>query len=278
MPNPATGNHTETYAADTLYGYDDQSRLTTVAVKELNGQQLSTPPVTTYTYDAAGNKLSETLPDGEVTTYTYDSLNRLVTQSLYVKFSCRFQPSQHEADHCDVDHAFSAVGQLLIVLAVPPTPADPCERALDDPPLGQHRKPMRLIGPLDDPHSPPAPTQGEVDQRAGVPAVGEDRGQAGELADQVPQHEPGRHAILQARRMHQDDQQQAELVDDDVPLAAVDLLARVIPADPPFSVVFTDWESMIATDGAGSAPAPVRTRATNAWLIAGHTPSRRNRR
>ncbi len=77
--DPATGNHTETYTAytDTLYGYDAEGRLASVTVTELNGQTLATPLVTTYTYDDAGNKLTETLPDGEVTTYTYDALNRL---------------------------------------------------------------------------------------------------------------------------------------------------------------------------------------------------------
>jgi hypothetical protein len=53
-----------------LYGYDDQGQLTTVSVDELNGQELATPLVTSYTYDADGNELTETLPDGEVTTYT----------------------------------------------------------------------------------------------------------------------------------------------------------------------------------------------------------------
>ncbi len=75
--NPATGNHTETYTADTQtnYGYDDQGRLISVTVTKLNGSSVDLE--TTYTYDPAGNKLTETLPDGEVTTYTYDGLNRL---------------------------------------------------------------------------------------------------------------------------------------------------------------------------------------------------------
>jgi len=89
--DPATGNHTDTWTGDTNtasngttwthYGYDNQGRLISVTVNRLNGQTLATPLVTTYTYDNVGNKLTETLPDGEVTSYTYDNLNRLIGQT-----------------------------------------------------------------------------------------------------------------------------------------------------------------------------------------------------
>jgi hypothetical protein len=51
---------------------------------------------------------------------------------------------------------------------------------------------------------------------------------------------------------------QAERVDQDGPLAAGDLLAAVGAADPPFSVVLTDWLSMIAADGCRCRPAATR--------------------
>ena len=89
--DPVTGNHTDTWTGNashavdgttwTHYGYDNQGRLMTVTVNNLNGSALSTPLVTTYAYDNVGNKLSETLPDGEVTTYSYDSDNRLTGQT-----------------------------------------------------------------------------------------------------------------------------------------------------------------------------------------------------
>ncbi len=95
--DPATQNHIETYTSntDTHYMYDNQGRMTEVEVTEVNGQTLATPLVTTYSYDNVGNKVSETLPDGELTNYYYDGLNRLseiterqgstalFTQSLY---------------------------------------------------------------------------------------------------------------------------------------------------------------------------------------------------
>jgi hypothetical protein len=40
-----------------------------------------------------------------------------------------------------------------------------------------------------------------------------------------------------------------------VTLATVDLLAHVVSMGPPFSVVFTDWLSMIPALGSSSRPA-----------------------
>lgn len=81
--DPATGNHTETYTANTQtwYGYDLQGRLTSVTVKELNGNTI-TPLTTTYGYDPAGNKLTELDPNGDLITYGYDSLNRLTDETI----------------------------------------------------------------------------------------------------------------------------------------------------------------------------------------------------
>jgi RHS repeat-associated protein len=88
----ATGEHTSTTTANTsiAYGYDDQGRLITTTVSELNGAPLSTPLVTTDTYDAVGNKATETLPNGDVTTYTYDALNRLTNLSTQLNDATLF--------------------------------------------------------------------------------------------------------------------------------------------------------------------------------------------
>jgi hypothetical protein len=61
-------------------------------------------------------------------------------------------------------------------------------------------------------------------------------------------------------------QQQASAVPvldvrEDVPSPPFDLLARVISARPPFSVVLTDWLSMMRADGCGSGPIPILTNS-----------------
>jgi len=58
--------------------------------------------------------------------------------------------------------------------------------------------------------------------------------------------------------MDHDREQKPRSIDYDVPLSAVDLLARVVSAEPPFSVVFTDWLSTMAALGVGSRPSRTR--------------------
>ncbi len=80
--DPATGNHVETWtdSNQTLYGYNALGQLSTVTVTELNGTNLATPQVTTYTDDYNGNLKTVAQADGVTTTYTFDKLNRLTTE------------------------------------------------------------------------------------------------------------------------------------------------------------------------------------------------------
>ncbi len=79
---------------------------------------------------------------------------------------------------------------------------------------------------------------------ATVGAVGEDRLQEGkELAGVAIQDQEGAVAVLQAGRVDDDGEDQAEGFDQEMALLALDLLARVIArrvdARPPFSALFT---------------------------------------
>jgi len=78
--------------------------------------------------------------------------------------------------------------------------------------------------------------------------------------------------------MHDDPQQQALGIDHDVPLASGQLLAPIVAARPPFSVVCTLWLSMIAARGVGSRPACRRTRSRSAALMCFQVPSSRHSR
>jgi hypothetical protein len=63
--------------------------------------------------------------------------------------------------------------------------------------------------------------------------------------------------------MDDDIQKQTERVDEDVPLAARNLLARVIPLRidrrPPFCAALALWLSITAADGLASRPSASRT-------------------
>jgi len=62
-------------------------------------------------------------------------------------------------------------------------------------------------------------------------------------------HVLGPIAVLDPSRMHHHHQKETEHIHDDVALAPPRALPPVIAADPPFSVVFTVWLSMIPALG-----------------------------
>ena len=97
-----------------------------------------------------------------------------------------------------------------------------------------------------------------------IVGIGKDAFDEGEAAARATVEDQQRAiAILQIGRVDDDVQQEAERVDENVPLAARDLLARVIPRRidrrPPFCAPLALWASMIATVGLASRPAFSRT-------------------
>ena len=92
-----------------------------------------------------------------------------------------------------------------------------------------------------------------------IPAISPDQLQARKSSHQFRQDCIRSVPIRHIRRVDNDREDQSERVDDDMPLASLDLLAAIVTAQPPFSVVFTDWLSMIAAEGVDSRPACTRT-------------------
>src|SRR6266404_1147135 len=86
-----------------------------------------------------------------------------------------------------------------------------------------------------------------------ISAVDEQRLQKWKHAEQCRHDESAAIAILDIGRMNNGVEQQAYCVDKNVPLLALDLLARIVPvrinARPPFSALFTLWLSMMAAVG-----------------------------
>jgi len=165
---------------------------------------------------------------------------------------------QHQIDHRDSDHGLAAVGQHLVVLAVASIATQPRKRPLHNPPPGQHLESDNIVAAFDDLQNPPAQFLGPLDQLACIAAVGPDQLQSREQAFEFFQNQLGAVAILDVAGMYDNRNDQSERVDDNVPLSAVDFLPRVVPVYPPFSVVFTDWLSMMAAEGVGCLPAATR--------------------
>jgi hypothetical protein len=136
-------------------------------------------------------------------------------------------------------------------------PVEPREGALDDPAFWQDLEAF-LVGAFDDLQGVPEHLFCPADQLTGVTAVGEDGGDGVEAAKQAHQHRSCRDPVLDAGRVHDRSQQIALRIYRDMPFAAFDLLAGVVAALPPFSAVFADCESTIATVGVAFRPLALR--------------------
>jgi len=109
-----------------------------------------------------------------------------------------------------------------------------------------------------------------------VPPVHPDLGQPGEVPLERGEQPFGPLSVGHGGRIDAPRQDEAAGVDEEGALAAGDLLAPVIAARPPFSVVLTDWLPRIAALGSGSRPALVRARARSAAAMPSQVPSRRH--
>lgn len=169
------------------------------------------------------------------------------------------KPMNHHVDHNEIDHRFARGRERFVVLAHSTIPTDPREGALHDPAFRQHREADDRIAAFNNRQHPAAERLGPFDQLARVAAVGPDCFQSRVHTAKFLEHELRPVAVLHIRRVHHDGQNQPQHIDNDVPLTAVDLLARIVATRPPFSVVLALWLSKIAAEGVGLRPALIRT-------------------
>jgi len=68
--------------------------------------------------------------------------------------------------------------------------------------------------------------------------------------------------------MHDQSDNETQGVDDQMAFPSIDLLASIVSPKPPFSVVFTDWLSMMAALGVGCRPQAFRTCSRRrSWIL-----------
>jgi len=175
-----------------------------------------------------------------------------------------YQSAEHDADHGEADEGAGLAGVTLEILGKTAAAADPGQGALDDPAFGENDEAMQVVAlhDLDGPGAGPCENPRQL--RPLIVGIGEDALDEGEQAARTAiQDQAGAVAILDVGRVDNDIQQQAERVDEDVALAPLDLLARVIARcierRPPFCAPLALWASMIATVGLASRPAFPRT-------------------
>ena len=110
----------------------------------------------------------------------------------------------------------------------------------------------------------------------GVAAVRKDVAQPWEALVYSLEHIDGAVPVLNVGSMHENEDQEATGVGQDVALAPLDLFARVIAANPTLLVALTDWLSMIPAQGEASRPSISRRLITSVMLIASNRPAPRH--
>lgn len=144
--------------------------------------------------------------------------------------------------------------EALPILGEPAATAEPGEGSLDDPALGQDDEAPGLIGALDDleVHALESAAKTSLEGRTLISAIGVELQQERIEAEQAGHDEEAAIAILDVRSMNDGVHQEALRVDENVPLLALDFLARIVAMGivrPPFSALFTLWLSMSAAVG-----------------------------
>ena len=158
----------------------------------------------------------------------------------------------------DVDPCFCRLRRFLVVLAQSSVPTQPCERPLDNPTTRKYLKGV-LTGWT--PYQFQVPSTHVPDpwyQLACVGPVSPYPPQPREPTGQAYERQPSPVSILNVCRMHHHCQQQPRSVYDDVSLSSTDVLTSIIATRPPFSVVLTDWLSMMAALGLTARPSARR--------------------
>ncbi len=138
------------------------------------------------------------------------------------------QASEHDADHGETDESRHRSRVALEIAGEASVVADPSEGSFDDPPLGQDDEPMQLVA-LDDLELPGAGLDdGRRCPHSLVGGIGEDALDEGKEAARASIEDERRAiAILHASGMDDNVHQKTERIDENMPLAARDLLARI---------------------------------------------------
>jgi len=189
-----------------------------------------------------------------------------------LKRSGRSQTTQHQTNHDDIDHGFTGLRIVFIVLTQAAIEAEPAEGALANPASGEDLEAFHQRIGQGDFDGPVTNTLDPLRKLAPIGAVGPDQAQARKQAGDHQQEANARCPVMHIGFRHQGFQHQALRIGQDMPFAAFDELAAVEAAKPPFSAVLTDWLSRMAPLGVGARPAAWRTCSRKCVLIRSHRP------
>ena len=176
-------------------------------------------------------------------------------------------------NHCDMYPSLRRFRERFVILAQPSAASEPRQRSFNYPPSGQQRKLMAATRSSDDFQHISSNCLRPVNQPTGVARISPNQPQTPKPPHHLRNDQLRPISVLYVSRVDHNGQQHPHSIYDDVSLSTLDLLASVIAARPPFSVVFTDWLSMIAALGSGSLPADLRTARRSVSLTRAQVPS-----
>jgi len=139
---------------------------------------------------------------------------------------------QHKMSITHLDHSSTGLYTPLIVLTVPAIPAMPGVRPLNDPAFRQRCKAFRALGTHRDLDAPASTLLGHpgVQSVVVILPIRKDREETRKVVGRdMAKQDRGGHPIIETRTGDQDGQQQAQRIDQQVPLAPIDFLAAIVP-------------------------------------------------
>ena len=135
---------------------------------------------------------------------------------------------EHDADHCEANESGGGSRVALKISSQAAVMADPGERTFNNPTLGENDEAVQLAA-FDNFQFPGAGLgDGSRCLCSPIASIAEDTLDEGEQAAGTPIEHPSHTiAILHVGRMDDNVQEQAERIDQDLPLAARNLLTRI---------------------------------------------------
>ena len=176
-------------------------------------------------------------------------------------------------NHCNLNPCLTGLWQSFIIFAQSTTPPQPAKGALHDPSARQHLKVVAVRRTLDDLQKPASEGACPLHKLSSITPISPNQLEPRKSPHQFRKHQLGPVSVLDVRSMDDNSQKQSQCVYDDMALASRDLLARIVATRPPFSVVLTDWLSMMAALGVGSCPSASRTLGRSASWMRSQLPS-----
>ena len=179
-------------------------------------------------------------------------------------------------NHRNMNPCLTRLRQLLVIFAQSPASSQPSQSTFNHPTTRQHLKTMTVFRTPHNLQNPATNCTCPIHQGSSIGRICPDQLKPGESPQELSQHKLGSITVLNVSSMDHNSQQQTYGVDYDVSLASFNLLTRIVAAWPPFSVVLTDWLSMMPALGVSSRPSFCLTLVRKASSILCHVPSLRH--